>query len=180
MEPASRTPRIIHIVGNLWLGDLRATVDRNILGERRIERIFSVLHPPYVDPVIELTASSNLHHLVFPIRDEQPFPEEMDVAVRHAMSWVKTGLTENTGTIIHCFAGISRSSSAVVTHLVLDGMPVADALALLKERHPLASPHPLVLGSFLRAIGKELPPDYHVWIAEQWEKLKENRRSYPE
>lgn len=165
-------PRMISIIDGLWLGNRAAASDPDIMRAHDVTRIFSVLGTEWTEPVAECAHSLNIEHKVFPIEDSVPFDAHC-LIMCEILPWIREGIRSGGSALIHCHAGISRSSSGIITYLVWNGMSVEEALTLLKRQHPIASPHPDVLRSFLRCIGKDLPADYRQWIEAQWKVLKE-------
>lgn len=56
---------------------------------------------------------------------------------------------------VHCAAGISRSTTAVVTYLILyKKMPFWDAVKFVRGKRPCACPHPLLVRSVVRDLGE--------------------------
>jgi histidinol-phosphate aminotransferase len=49
--------------------------------------------------------------------------------------------------LVHCFAGISRSSAICIAYLHECGMSFGEALDFIKLRHPIAQPHEELLRS---------------------------------
>jgi protein-tyrosine phosphatase len=49
--------------------------------------------------------------------------------------------------LVHCFAGISRSTVICMAYLYECGMSFDEALALIRVKHPVANPHDALLRS---------------------------------
>ena len=61
--------------------------------------------------------------------------------------------------LVHCAAGVSRSSTAVMAYMMLhEGMGWADALEYLREGRPCVNPHPLLVRSLIRDLGEKFIP----------------------
>jgi predicted protein tyrosine phosphatase len=58
--------------------------------------------------------------------------------------------------LVHCAAGVSRSCTAVVAHLMLyKGLGWDEALFEIREHRPCVNPHPLLQRSLMRDFGDE-------------------------
>ena len=56
--------------------------------------------------------------------------------------------------LVHCAAGVSRSSTAVMAYLMIhEDYGWADALEYLREGRPCVNPHPLLVRSLIRDLG---------------------------
>lgn len=61
--------------------------------------------------------------------------------------------------LVHCAAGVSRSSTAVMAYLMLhEGYGWADALEYLREGRSCVNPHPLLVRSLIRDLGARFLP----------------------
>ena len=61
--------------------------------------------------------------------------------------------------LVHCAAGVSRSSTAVLTYLMLfKGMGWRDALAHVQKSRSCVNPHPLLVRSLIRDLGSDFIP----------------------
>lgn len=61
--------------------------------------------------------------------------------------------------LVHCAAGVSRSSTAVLAYLmVYEGIGWSAALEIIKKSRPSANPHPLLLRSLMRDFGESFLP----------------------
>ncbi|EGB06818.1 hypothetical protein AURANDRAFT_6916, partial [Aureococcus anophagefferens] len=68
-----------------------------------------------------------------------------DSMARHfekLVAFIDGAKRERGRVLVHCNSGISRSSAAVLCYLAPSGMTLLAALAWLKDRRPIASPHP--------------------------------------
>lgn len=67
-----------------------------------------------------------------------------------AHAFIKQGRT-----LVHCHAGISRSVSIVIAHLMNNGMTFSQALALVRSKRPVANPNSGFIKQLI-AYGKKL------------------------
>lgn len=67
--------------------------------------------------------------------------------------------SEGKVVLVHCAAGVSRSSTAVMAYLMLhQDYGWADALEYLRESRPCVNPHPLLVRSLIRDLGGRFIP----------------------
>ena len=101
-------PRMNQILPNLFLGDIEASQDLESLKEHKIQNIISVLaqtefHVP------------TTHHLLITLNDGQPFtPPELEKGV----NFIKKAIEKEEGILVHCMAGISRSTTLISAYLM--------------------------------------------------------------
>lgn len=61
--------------------------------------------------------------------------------------------------LVHCAAGVSRSSMAVMAYLMIhEDMGWVDALEYLRKGRPCVNPHPLLVRSLIRDLGAKFIP----------------------
>jgi len=79
------------------------------------------------------------------VKDRAELPAE---AMQEAVAFLRKQIQAGRRVLVHCEMGLSRSPSIVVAYLhAVHGMPIDSAVALVKERHSMATPHPLLLAS---------------------------------
>ena len=62
-------------------------------------------------------------------------------------TFIREQITQRHRVLVHCFAGISRSSMICTAYLYECGMSFDEAFALVREKHPVAQPHEELLRS---------------------------------
>jgi protein-tyrosine phosphatase len=81
-----------------------------------------------------------------------PTPDKCAIAapaIRRAVSWVARALDAGARVLVHCEYGIGRSALLALCVLVDRGHAPLDAITLLKDTRPVASPSPEQLRAFL-------------------------------
>jgi protein-tyrosine phosphatase len=76
-----------------------------------------------------------------PHPDGEPISD--DRIARH-IKFITDEIKAGHKVLVVCGAGISRSSTAVLAYLVSTGISLPDAYKLLKSRHPIANPNPVL------------------------------------
>ncbi|MFQ5863239.1 MAG: dual specificity protein phosphatase family protein [Candidatus Brocadiales bacterium] len=90
----------------------------------------------------------NREHVRVAIDDAVPWPCE---TVRFAADTISGWLAKGERVCVACDAGISRSAGAITAYLVSkEGMGIDEAMELIKSRHPIANPHPLIVESIIK------------------------------
>lgn len=100
-----------------------------------------------IDAVVSITTRAvdfDGPHFHLPIYDGEPWPVEEQ---RRMVRFIRDHIAGNV--LVHCDAGISRSSSAVILWLMAAGFSQADAVQFVADRHPDAHPSPRILESLV-------------------------------
>lgn len=114
-------PLVSHVVDDLWVG--------GCLDGVRLPDDFSYVLALYDWERFEIGDTTT--RVTVPMLDLAEEPDEAQV--RELAQWVNDRRHQGR-TLVHCQAGLNRSSLVVAYALMLDGMRAADAIALLRER----------------------------------------------
>jgi protein tyrosine phosphatase len=146
------------ITDQIWIGNYGDACNETFLSERKITHIIncanelesSFLRPGYKIQVIDDKADE---------KTKKYFLEAASVLDR----WVRDG----NKIIVHCFAGISRSTSVVITYfMVYKGWSYDVAYRHLKQRRFQTNPHPDFI-PILKSIHSQLPQPHLVGLEVQ-------------
>lgn len=103
-----------------------------------------------ITAVLDLAVESNyslppsILRLKVPMEDGVPIKHEN---LRIAVNWLRNCSRERK-VLVHCLAGISRSTSIVMCYLHEErGMPFDDAYGFIKAKRSQAQPHPALVES---------------------------------
>jgi len=121
------------IADRLYLGNLQAASDMQALKQHNITHILTVaagIKPLFprdftykVINIADTSTSSLIRH----------FPA--------AISFIKEGISKG-GVLVHCFAGVSRSSSCVIAFLMQDrGLTFQEAFSFASKKRPIIFPN---------------------------------------
>ena len=120
-----------HIFKNIYLGDYRAALDENYL------KMYDILY------VVNCAAELNNEY-----KDLKSFelylydmPSEIIIPIfEKAYDFVKRHLNHNI--LVHCYMGISRSSSFVVFYLMKEnGWDYNTCIEFIRKKRPIADPN---------------------------------------
>ncbi|EKM57957.1 uncharacterized protein PHACADRAFT_139436 [Phanerochaete carnosa HHB-10118-sp] len=121
------------VILNLWLGDLPSAQNTKKLRENNIHSVLSAMRGKVI---IEET----FNRLQISIDDT----ENEDI-LKHlvvAITFIQAELDKGRGVLVHCVAGISRSTSVVVAYLMYSrGLGPEDALSLIRKARPQVEPN---------------------------------------
>jgi len=130
-------PQATEIVPRLFLADLYTASNPTTLRQLKVTHIVSVM-PGEID----LPPWDPAFHLQLPVED-MPFVEIIPF-LRDAVYWITRALASHpeARVVVHCFQGISRSTTFVVAYLIASrAWSVSQALAHIKARRPIAEPN---------------------------------------
>ncbi|CAG2116645.1 unnamed protein product, partial [Medioppia subpectinata] len=125
-----------HIYGTLYLGSIAATKDRQVLRDRGIRGILTVMDEPLAtkDQYIEIT-----YHF---FKAEDFTDEDLLTRFVEAYDIINTFMRAKTGVLVHCRAGISRSATIVISYLMRElHKTFKESMAFVRTRRPIISPN---------------------------------------
>ena len=80
-------------------------------------------------------------YLVIDAEDVPSYPLHRHFA--ECLRFIQGGIRSGGQILVHCHAGVSRSATIVLLHLMINrGLSLPDAWAILKARRPVANPNP--------------------------------------
>ena len=138
------------ISDKLFLGNLKAASDLQNL--KKNVRIFDVFF------LIILLLIQGITHILQVASGIQPFfPNDLKYKVinvldnsnqsllRHlpaAIAFIKDGILRGGGVLVHCYAGVSRSSTCVIAYLMQEReLSFEDAFSFASKRRPVIFPN---------------------------------------
>jgi protein-tyrosine phosphatase len=82
-------------------------------------------------------------HIYFP-----DFEYLKDLAlIGQCTEFIREQIMQRHRVLVHCFAGISRSTMICMAYLYECGMSFEEALTFIREKHPVANPHETLVHS---------------------------------
>lgn len=102
----------------------------------------------------ELVEQPDIACLYLPVDDGVPLPTAL---LRQGIDFVFTHKNQGERVLIACGAGVSRSVTFAVAALKeIEGLDLASALRLVKQKHPGALPHPALWESLCGYYGEDV------------------------
>jgi protein-tyrosine phosphatase len=103
---------------------------------------------PLVDAILNLSqfdyASPRIYkRIYFP---DFEYMQDLSL-IGQCTQFVREQIAQRHRVLVHCFAGISRSSTICTAYLYECGMSFAEALAFIQAKYPAAQPHEALMQS---------------------------------
>ena len=149
-----------HPLGVLLLGGFKAAMDARLLKELSVTHIVNAAVGlgemwPQWEAAVARNREAGVSILELPWCDT--LGQQLEPAdLRRAAAFIAEARAAGGATLVHCAQGRSRSTVAVVAHLVVaagGGLSVDDAVAFVQERRIMAQPNPAFMEQ-LRALEK--------------------------
>ncbi|MFY9461817.1 MAG: dual specificity protein phosphatase [Candidatus Sungiibacteriota bacterium] len=155
-----------YIARHLLIGNLAEACDEELLRKYRIGAVVNCCKEA---PPRELYQKLGLQAIWIPFDDGVPFGPELHAVFIRAFEFVSEELGAGKNVLVHCRAGVSRSSAFMASYLFWSGAePTFDkAFRRVRTAHPITLPHFDILASFQELLG--LAADREVYI-EFWQK----------
>lgn len=119
---------------NLYCGSLRSAQTISVYEQLNIGYVLTMGRG--LEPVIP----DGMHHKTI-IVDDIP-NAKIDVSFDDAVAFIDEAMQAGKGCLVHCFAGLSRSATAVIAYLMVkQGMRLDDAYMLTKKGRPNIYPN---------------------------------------
>jgi protein-tyrosine phosphatase len=103
-----------------------------------------------------------------------PTPDKCAIAptaIQRAVAWIAGALDGGARVLVHCEYGIGRSALLALCVLVDRGHAPLDALTLLKDTRPVASPSPEQLRAFLAFAAARRRAAGTTWLVPSFDAL---------
>eukprot|EP01102_Stenamoeba_stenopodia_P021960 TRINITY_DN8987_c0_g1_i1.p1 TRINITY_DN8987_c0_g1~~TRINITY_DN8987_c0_g1_i1.p1 ORF type:complete len:194 (-),score=20.41 TRINITY_DN8987_c0_g1_i1:65-646(-) len=146
--------------GKLYLSSLSATHHHPWLVERRVSHILSITFSMVLP-------RENIKHMQIKLLDDQlaRISEHFEVAT----SFIHEAISNDGCVLVHCDAGVSRSSTLVLAYLIKHHqMSLTEAHKLVKSKRDLIAPNlGFLLQLQLYAIAQSVPSDDLSVILEE-------------
>lgn len=131
---------------HVWCG---ATLDRGDiprLAALGINRVINL--ETYLGYFPDALAAAGIDFISVPIPDlDQPLPEKL---IEAAVAAIEDVVSQGGKVYVHCTAGWQRSPAMVACYLVYTGLPAERALALVKQKRPVARFYSAHIASAMR------------------------------
>jgi len=126
------------VLPGLWVGDLPAALDAELLRENNIGSVLTVMRGKY-------SINAAFVHNQITIDDEDE--EDLLSVLPSCVSWIDNELGKGRGVLVHCQAGHSRSPSIVAAYVMfVKEIPLESALEIIRTARPAIGPNDGFLG----------------------------------
>lgn len=139
---APRLPKVLgidHVIDGVFIGSSRATAHAPHLRRAEIRHVLKLYEGGPFFPR-DIIVYEN------PIPDGEFVPKAM---LSQGVDFIMRQVYNNRRVLVACKAGISRSSTFVLSFMLESGYDLASAYDLLFTKHPEASPHPKLWESLI-------------------------------
>ncbi|CAD8097078.1 unnamed protein product [Paramecium sonneborni] len=135
-QPLSRSPMdsVFEIEGKkLYLGNINAANDQKYLKNHNIGAVLSIIDTS------EIKLDRSIIHLWIAAEDREDV--QIKMYFEQAANFIRDNL-QHTNVLVHCYAGISRSSSLIIAYLIkYAGFSLKDSIIKLKSQRPQVDPN---------------------------------------
>ncbi|CAD8147343.1 unnamed protein product [Paramecium octaurelia] len=135
-QPKSRSPMnsVFEIEGKkLYLGNINAANDSQYLKHHNVGAVLSIIDTS------DIKLDRSIIHLWIAAEDREDV--QITRYFEQAANFIKDHL-QHTNVLVHCYAGISRSSSLIIAYLIRHaGFSLQDAIIKLKSQRPQVDPN---------------------------------------
>ncbi|MBN3319505.1 DUS7 phosphatase, partial [Atractosteus spatula] len=143
-SPSSQPPFPVQILPNLYLGCAKHSADRDTLSKLGIRYILNVT--PNLPNIFE--KNGDFRYKQIPISDH--WSQNLSQFFPEAIQFIDEALSQRSGVLVHCLAGVSRSVTVTVAYLMQRlGLSLNDAYDFVKRRKSNISPNFNFMGQLL-------------------------------
>lgn len=133
---------------NLWIGNCHARNNVNLLASNGITTIVSIMTREERKYHIRSNLPQHIYELKLYMEDDEDAP--LDQALKITNPFIDEAISNNNVILIHCVAGISRSSSVLIGYIMhAYGYSAKGALEAVRRCRPIVNPNP----GFRRILG---------------------------
>ncbi|MCJ1275982.1 phosphatase [Puttea exsequens] len=128
------------IIPNLYLGNIYAAQNFEELSAKRISVILTIRIKNLPPATCERYAQKNIQHRFISKRDV--YDEDLLDIFRNTSNIIRRSLANGTPVLVHCDAGVSRSSTVVCAYLMQShGMSSKQAIDFVQSKRSVVRPH---------------------------------------
>lgn len=129
-------PYISRVDRNVYISGMGAACDPNVLERMEITKIIKLFPGD-----LYYTYFPHIDYLIIPAEDRSSF--NLSQYIPSCMNFIKKAMDNDENVLVHCHAGISRSATIVLAHLMVNrGYSLTNAFKLLRSKRPCVNPNP--------------------------------------
>ena len=123
-----------HTIGKLYLGAVGGLRD---LDKYNIKFVVSLF------PTLNIEIPDNVLRHEYSINDQPQYKPRMKSILDETTDDIRSELQKGTNVFVHCFAGVSRSSSIVIAYIMYKyKLTLEEAFQYVKSKRPIVQPNP--------------------------------------
>ena len=124
-----------HVTEGIFLGSLRTAQNKTVFEQLNMTHVLTCGRN------MKTSLPAGTCHLQLEVEDNEV--EDLSPHFDRAISFIKTAISQKGTVLIHCFAGVSRSSTVCVAYLMKEkGMRCNEAIDFVKTCRPAINPNP--------------------------------------
>eukprot|EP01060_Flectonema_neradi_P038870 TRINITY_DN8303_c0_g1_i1.p1 TRINITY_DN8303_c0_g1~~TRINITY_DN8303_c0_g1_i1.p1 ORF type:complete len:436 (+),score=69.34 TRINITY_DN8303_c0_g1_i1:120-1310(+) len=124
-----------HVSDGIYLGSLRTAQNQTVFEQLNITHVLTCGRN------MKTSLPKGTCHLQLEVEDNEV--EDLSPHFNRAIAFIKSAIDQKGSVLIHCFAGVSRSSTVCIAYLMREkGMHCDDAIGFLKTCRPAINPNP--------------------------------------
>ena len=140
----SKIKRVSEIIpGKLFLSDMMAAVDMAVVNYFSITHIVNASNSAAPSKLTNIT-----YHNVY-IEDSEESDISRDLIKTH--DFITSALLGGGRVLVHCMAGVSRSSTITMHHIMMTGTTLKEAVEMVKTARPIVNPNRAFAKALLKA-----------------------------
>jgi hypothetical protein len=124
----------VEIIPNLWLGNIKASRNRDFLHDYKINYIVNCTRNYDFDPSAMLPCTKKIR---LPLSDTgtEEANHEMYVLLDKAVTYIQRQLINGDHILVHCYAGKQRSAAVIVAYLIkYAGLTVKEGMDVIYNK----------------------------------------------
>ena len=136
MHLSDESDYAVVLENKLLIGDIKFSKDIRSLKKIKIDAVVDLCH--YKDIKSRVKYSHEMDILYYPVHDT---PTNNIEWAEEGSKWIENEISKGKKVFVHCYYGISRSSTLVLHYLMTRcGMKLKDAFDFLKAKRPIVCP----------------------------------------
>jgi dual specificity phosphatase 12 len=139
------------IIPNLWVGNIYSAHNTDFLQNNNIKLVVNCT------PNMEFT-NLEINKIRIPVNDDLKLESNKKLLAYgiKVVDYIKEALDNNVGVLVHCMAGIQRSTSIVAIYLMkYYGFNLDESINYIKSRRPIAFNNNVNFGAALKIYEKK-------------------------
>lgn len=178
-QTSTSTFNASHIIDGIYIGDHRDSLNPQNLIDRNIKYILNVAKECVIAPDILSSTEIKTLHLYL----EDTTEERLEQFFPQANLFIQEALSADCGILVHCFMGISRSTTFVLAYLIeceimkKGSKTLNDFITFVREKRPQIMPNYNFINT-LEEYEKALKEEDSYYYTDDANTIEEPKRKY--